>query len=674
MFKSLCLLAFIFISFNVCGYDTFYFDGKGNPQYFKVVEPVTANSWPIVTFYGGKPSRLNGTIGITFRNEIPLEKRKELFKKHSLNVIYHDLSDPDYYLLNMKKGVDPFQLSVNIYKTGFVKWAQPDMEAHLEIAGIDDDAMDDEDIIETMPDPVIPDDTWYTQYPVGKWHHEKIRSNYAWALEKGSPDIKIAIIDNGVDLEHEDLKENIVAGSGWNFVDENDNASFKPHTATTAYQSRIVLAHGTSVAGIAAAKGNNSKGVAGICWDCGIIPVRFLDMDIGTGYVDTFHKTYLALKHAVDQGASVINNSWVWWNQQSCAPVPFSSFVEQAVQYAAKNGRDGKGTIMVWAAGNNFCDTENVKNFDNDHIVVVSALRHNTLDNGKGYKSIYSNYGRRIDVSAPAGDPDDNPPYKGIVTCDISNGLGGDAGHYATNPAFSGTSAAAPVVSGAIALMLSAKPEMNIFEALHCLKKGAAAGVDKRILDGDMVDDHNIINKDRQIIGQCEWNDIKDPYFNVVMKHNTCFGYGYLDVYEMVKMAINDECTYELPLCTKDEDCPEDQLCNTDTGLCVLEIGCKSDEDCLTYQKCDIESGLCYFPENPDNGNETPDNNTEDPDNNTEIPDSNTTPDNGNKDDTSELPDETNEETDNISEQPDNNGIDEFIEDESVGCGCTLVY
>ncbi|HOB72869.1 MAG TPA: hypothetical protein PKM18_13890, partial [bacterium] len=150
--------------------------------------------------------------------------------------------------------------------------------------------------------------------------------------------------------------------------------------------------------------------------------------------------------------------------------------------------------------------------------------------------------------------------------------------------------------------------------------------------------------------------------------------YGYLDVYEMVKMAINDECTYELPLCTKDEDCPEDQLCNTDTGLCVLEIGCKSDEDCLTYQKCDIESGLCYFPENPDNGNETPDNNTEDPDNNTEIPDSNTTPDNGNKDDTSELPDETNEETDNISEQPDNNGIDEFIEDESVGCGCTLIY
>ena len=145
----------------------------------------------------------------------------------------------------------------------------------------------------------------------------------------------------------------------WNFVDENDNASFKPHTTTTAYQSRIVLAHGTSVAGIAAAKGNNSKGVAGICWDCGIIPVRFLDMDIGTGYVDTFHKTYLALKHAVDKGASVINNSWVWWNQQSCAPVPFNSFVEQAVQYAAKNGRDGKGAIMVWAAGNNFCDTEN---------------------------------------------------------------------------------------------------------------------------------------------------------------------------------------------------------------------------------------------------------------------------------------------------------------------------
>ena len=73
MFKSLFLLALIVISFNVCGYDTFDFDGKGNPQYFKVIEPITPNSWPLVTFYGGKPSRLNGTIGMAFKKEVSSE-------------------------------------------------------------------------------------------------------------------------------------------------------------------------------------------------------------------------------------------------------------------------------------------------------------------------------------------------------------------------------------------------------------------------------------------------------------------------------------------------------------------------------------------------------------------------------------------------------------------------
>lgn len=663
---------------NGLHFDTFYYDHNGDPQYFKVVEKGTAKSWPVVTFYGSRPMKLNGTVGIQFKKSVPAEKRDELLKKYGLKTVYNHPADPDYYLVSMNYGKDPFQLSVSIHNSGLVNWAQPDMEAHFELAGdIDAETADDDtDSIAEMPDPVTPDDTWYTQYAVGKWHHEKVRSNYAWALHLGDPSIKIAIIDNGVDLEHEDLKDNIAAGSGWNFVDENSNASFKPHTTTTAYQTRILLAHGTMVAGVAAAIGNNSKGIAGICWNCGIIPVRFLDMDTGSGAVDTFHKTYLALKYAVDQGASVINNSWVWWNQGTCNSVPFNSFVEQAVQYAVKNGRGGLGTIMVWAAGNNFCDTANVKNFDNDHIVVVSALRHNTLDNLKGYKATYSNYGNAVDVSAPAGDPDDSSPYNGLSATDISGGLGSDSGHYETTIKFAGTSAAAPVVSGAIGLMLSANPDLKFFEALHCLKKAAASGVDARIATGDIIEGHNIINSDRQVIGQCSWTDILDPYFGVTMRHNSCFGYGYLDVYEMVRMAIGGECTYEAPVCTKDEDCPEDQFCDTESGLCILEKGCKVDEDCLTYQKCDVESGLCYFPEDPDN--------TQVPDNNTDIPDS---------DDGTAYPD--NEINDEISTVPDNNTPDEEsdqgngakddgikaddnetpdIEEEQIGCGCTLIY
>ncbi len=672
MKKVLITTIILMIFFSLTAQKVFYPDPKGKAQYFE--KTGEKNGWPVVKFEGGKPMYLNGTMGLVFKAEVPQRIHGEFLKKHGLEVIYHDETDPGYYLTKMKKGAKPFRLSVKLFNSGLLKWAQPDFRTHFEIA-TDADAIDDADVlIDTdpeapdtdmaSPEPVEPDDTWYSQYTVGRWHHEKIYSNLAWALEQGDPQIKIAIVDNGVDLEHEDLVDNLLPDLGWNFVDENSDASYKFHTGTTAYASRIMAAHGTSVAGIAAAKGNNGKGIAGICWDCGIIPIRFIDTDVGTGYVDTFHKAYLALKWAVDKGASVVNNSWVWWNQSTCGTVPFNSYVEQAVQYALKNGRDGKGTLMVWAAGNNFCDTAKVKNFDNEHIVVVSALRHNTLDDLKGYKSIYSNYGDAIDVIAPAGDPDDSPPYSGIVATDISMGLGGDAGNYATNPSFTGTSAAAPVVSGAIGLMLSAKPEMKFFEALHCLKKAAAAGVAQRIADGDMVDDHNIIDKDRQVVGQCEWKDIKDTYFGVTMQHNNCFGYGYLDVYEMVRMALNDECTYEQELCESDEDCPEDQFCDTETGLCILEVGCKTDEDCLTYQKCDVESGLCYFvDEEPED--EVDDSDVSDTsDNQSDLSDESEVSDKDQSDqsDESEMSDMTEEVND-----------DAVIEDEVVGCGCTIV-
>jgi len=673
MKKILLTAIILMISFSLTAQKVFYPDPKGIAQYLEKIGE-TDKGWPVVKFEGGLPMPLNGTMGLAFKANVPLRIKSEFLKKHGLAVIYHDKSDPEYYLTKMKKGTKPFRLSVILFNSGLLKWAQPDFQAHFELAS-DVDVMDDTDS-ETpdtdmiTPDPISPDDTWYSKYATGKWHHEKIRSNLAWALEQGDPQIKIAIVDNGVDLEHEDLVDNLLPDLGWNFVDENSNATYKFHTGTTAYPSRITAAHGTSVAGIAAAKGNNGKGIAGVCWDCGIIPIRFIDTDVGTGYVDTFHKTYLALKWAVDKGASVINNSWVWWNQGSCGTVPFNSYVEQAVQYAIKNGRDGKGTLVVWAAGNNFCDTANVKNFDNEHIVVVSALRHNTLADLKGYKAIYSNYGDAIDVIAPAGDPDDSPPYAGLVATDISLGLGGDAGNYATNPAFSGTSAAAPVVSGALGLMLSANPDMKFFEALHCLKKAAAAGVAQRISDGDIVGDHLIIDKDRQVIGECEWKDIKDTYFDVTIQHNSCFGYGYLDVYEMVRMALNDECKYEQELCESNDDCPEDQFCDTDSGLCILEVGCKSDEDCLTYQKCDMDSGLCYFVDDEESEDEVDDMDTVD------TGDSGDSGNTGNTGDTGDTVDD--EDGVDTGVPDDNNGTsdvnDDFAAgDEEIGCGCSMI-
>ncbi|MFO7736370.1 MAG: S8 family serine peptidase [bacterium] len=691
-------------------FDTFYFDGEGNPQYLKQIYETDRSDWikkrdglaskgvalwPVVTFYGSRPMQLNGNLGMSFKKDVSAESINAVFKTNNLRVVYHNPSDSSYYLLKMEPGTDPFELSRKIYKSGLVNWVQPDMKAYFQLAEDgdadykpDDDEVSDEDFENELPEAVNPDDTWYSTYSSGRWHHEKIRSDYAWALETGSSDIKIAIIDNGVDLEHEDLIDNLFIELGWNFVDDNKDTSFKDHSGTTAYPTRVQLAHGTSVAGIAAAKGNNGTGVAGVCWDCGIIPVHFIDTDTGSGWTDTFHKTYLAMKHAVDKGASVINNSWVWWDQNSCTTVPLNSFVEQGVQYAVKNGRESKGAIVVWAAGNNFCDTDNIKNFDNDHIVVVSAIRHNSFDEERGYKALYSNYGKAVDIAAPAGDSDDNPPYKGIMTTDISGGLGSDSGNYTMEMPFSGTSAAAPVVSGAVALMLSARPDMKYYEALHCLKKSAAEGFEERVQTGDIVPDHNIVDKDRNIVGECGENDIKDPYFHETMRHNSCFGYGYLDVYRMVDMALNGDCDYEMELCTQDEDCPEDQFCDEDTGLCILEKGCENDEDCPNSQVCDTDSGQCVQEDTGNTGDSGDTGNTGNTGDDGNTGNTGNTGDSGNTGDTGDTEDTGNsgntgnagdiEEDDENNEESDKNDTDlagdNYPEaDEAAGCGCSII-
>ena len=77
-------------------FDTFYYDQNGYPQYFKVVKKGTSKSWPVVTFYGSRPMRLNGTVGISFKESVPEEKRTQYLKKFGLRTVNNDHVDPDY--------------------------------------------------------------------------------------------------------------------------------------------------------------------------------------------------------------------------------------------------------------------------------------------------------------------------------------------------------------------------------------------------------------------------------------------------------------------------------------------------------------------------------------------------------------------------------------------------
>jgi len=258
------------------------------------------------------------------------------------------------------------------------------------------------------PADVTPNDFWYAG---GQWHLPKISAPAAWSITTGSSDITIAILDTGVDGTHEDLAANMV--SGWNIYDNNSNTS-------------DVNGHGTNVAGVAAARSNNTVGVASLCWQCRIMPIRVSD---SSGYA-TYSNIASGLNWAAAHGARVANISFI---------VSDSSTVTSAAQYFQSKG----GVVAVSAGNYSTFDSSS----DNPYMVTVSAT--NTSDQ----HSDFSNYGNNVDVAAPEG---------GYTTAR------GGTYMYA-----GGTSFAAPTVAGVAALVLSVNSSLTGSQVQDILKQSA---------------------------------------------------------------------------------------------------------------------------------------------------------------------------------------------------------
>lgn len=232
------------------------------------------------------------------------------------------------------------------------------------------------------------------------WHLPKIGANTAWDRSVGEG-VTVAILDTGVDGNHPDLSPHLVAG--WNFYDNN---------ATTS----DVHGHGTKVAGVAAAVGNNALGTAGVSWRSHIMPLRVTDSQ-GYGYYSLMAQ---ALVWAADRGARVANISFL--------SVSSSSTVREAAQYFRN-----KGGVVVVAGGNTGGELGDPAS---DAITAVSAT--DSSDN----RTSWSSWGQHIDVAAPG---------VSIYTTTRGGGYGG----------FSGTSASSPVTAGVYALMMAANPSLD---------------------------------------------------------------------------------------------------------------------------------------------------------------------------------------------------------------------
>jgi subtilisin family serine protease len=249
----------------------------------------------------------------------------------------------------------------------------------------------------------IPNDT---NWPL-QWNMPMIKANASWDTYRGSTEVVIAIIDTGIDYNHPDLAANYKSG-GYDWVNNDPN----PMDDNS---------HGTHCAGIAAAVLNNALGVAGVA-QVKVWTEKVLD-NTGSGSWDDAASGVI---HATDKGVNVISMSMGGYS--------YSNLLDNACTYAWN-----RGVVLVAAAGNDqrSLDTYPFYPASFSTVIAVSATKSTDI-----FDTDYSNYGSKIEVSAPGTS----------IYSTVPNATYG----YKT-----GTSMACPHVAGLVALIWSYKPQLT---------------------------------------------------------------------------------------------------------------------------------------------------------------------------------------------------------------------
>ncbi|MDO5101954.1 MAG: S8 family serine peptidase [Lautropia sp.] len=249
--------------------------------------------------------------------------------------------------------------------------------------------------------------------------------------------IRIAVVDDGIDFTHDDLRFSVLPNSGYDFRSLGRYAPLPCLASET---------HGTAVAGLIAAQENNSLGLAGVAPQAKLVSLNSLSTGNSFSMLS-------ALSHR-DTAIDIFNNSWGAHEsghfETPANPVAYRATIDEGL----RNGRHGLGSIYVFSAGNGGCDSVNAPHCQGQLSVYDGYVnRYGTLAicavNAQGKKTTYSEAGPNLLVCAPTSENDGTPPGT------ISTGLKSE---YVS---FSGTSSAAPMVSGVIAMMLQANPALS---------------------------------------------------------------------------------------------------------------------------------------------------------------------------------------------------------------------
>lgn len=274
---------------------------------------------------------------------------------------------------------------------------------------------------------------------------EDINALEAWKISTGSKEIKIAIIDTGVDYKHEDLKNNILINhsekNGEPGVDDDGNGhiddiygyNFSGDNSDPMDDHN----HGTHCAGIIGAS-HNKIGIRGVMNNVKILPIKYLSK---TGRGDTLN-AIKSIQYAMDRGVNIMSNSWGGGD--------FSQSLKDIIEEAGR-----RGIIFIAAAGNAKYgyDIDKSKmypaSYKLENIITVGAL------NSFGNRALFSNYGKKsVHVFAPG---------KKILSTVRNNKY----------KKMDGTSMAAPMVAGIVGLLMSVSPELTPLEIRQKIIKTA---------------------------------------------------------------------------------------------------------------------------------------------------------------------------------------------------------
>ncbi|MEA3413033.1 MAG: S8 family serine peptidase [Pseudomonadota bacterium] len=255
--------------------------------------------------------------------------------------------------------------------------------------------------------------------------------------------VRTVVVDDGLEVAHEDLAINVVEGAGWNYLDGGTDPT--PPAPPLSDPGRS--AHGTSVGGLIAARDLNGRGGRGVAPRAGLVGYNLLQRSTSANEGDAMARD--APENAVS------NNSWGPTDGQGT--LGHSSFEwRNGIRTGLTAGRGGRGIIYVWAAGNGAPrDNSNYDGYANHRgVIAVASVDHD------GRQSFFSERGANLWVSAPG--------MLSLVTTDQTGDLGFNTSASARNlpdtnytSDFGGTSGAAPIVSGTVALMLEANPALG---------------------------------------------------------------------------------------------------------------------------------------------------------------------------------------------------------------------